>query len=102
MVERLVQHPSLQVHSWHLKADSTVSTSIRNVLVAVRELGISNVILLTSSRETTNLVLLEVCISIQFYIVVLEYQAVGHFFFFFCPLLMLTYMICIDNSWACI
>ena len=65
MVERLVQHPSLQVHSWHLPADSLASTSVRHVLVTMRELGIFNVMLLTSSRDIANLVLLEVCVSIQ-------------------------------------
>ena len=68
LVERLVQHPSLQVHSWHLKTESSSAAEVRHVLVTVRELGIFNVILLTSSRDIANQVLFEVCFLFQLHI----------------------------------
>ncbi len=72
VVERLLQHPSLQVHSWHLKADSLSSAAARKVLVTTRDLGIFNVILLTASRETANLVLVEVRLPAQSPLIVSE------------------------------
>ncbi len=55
-MEKLVQHPSLVVHSWHL----TNTSPVKQVLIMVRELGLSNVILVAASGEKVNAVLEEV------------------------------------------
>lgn len=57
-IERLVQHPSLYVQTWRISEDMT-EAQIRDALLGIRQLGITNLILFTN-KPLSQLVLEEV------------------------------------------
>ena len=58
-MEKLVQYPSLHVHSWHLPFNIRRS-AIRDILVTIRQLGIANIVLMTAEGNVADMVLSEV------------------------------------------
>ena len=61
LMEKLVQYPSLHVHSWNLP-DGITRPVIRDILVIVRQLGLANIVLMTNEGNVADMVLSEVCI----------------------------------------
>lgn len=58
-MEKLVQYPSLHVHSWHLP-DNVKRSKIKDILVTIRQLGIANIVLMTTEGFVADMVLTEV------------------------------------------
>ncbi len=58
-MEKLVQYPSLHVHSWNLPRAATRS-GVRDILVTIRQLGIANIVLMTTEGHVADMVLSEV------------------------------------------
>ena len=58
-MEKLVQYPSLHVHSWHLPFNIR-RPAIRDILVTIRQLGIANIVLMTTEGSVADMVLSEV------------------------------------------
>ena len=61
-MEKLVQYPSLHVHSWNLP-DGITRPAIRDILVIVRQLSLGTIILMTNAGNVADMVLSEVLMS---------------------------------------